>query len=454
MDRTPSARGNVNPAAFSSSRRRFLAGAGAGVAAASLAGLNPGWAAEPSAHGSAHHGAAPSGKAEHCILIWLGGGSCHIDTWDPKRLGDAKARKPGSYYPAIDTAVEGTQVCEHLPRCAQVLDRFNIVRTVHHEVIDEHAAATNRMHTGRPTSGTIVYPSIGSVVAHCRGAVSDRAPAYVLIGYPNVTRGPGFLGPRAGFIYLTDTSSGPRGLTPPPEVGPARQDRRRELLARMRDDYLRQSSGGRTVADYDTALGEALRLSGPDFMNVFRLETEPAKLRESYGGEFGQRCLTARRLLQSGVRFVEVSHNLNFVNGTGWDTHNEGQLNQHKLIEELDRALSTLVLDLETHRMLDKTLVVVASEFGRPAGFDAGGGRGHHSKSFSVVLAGGGLQNGKTIGETDELGMNIASRPVSVPDLHATIYAALGIDPAHELLTSDERPVPITDGGQPIAELF
>jgi hypothetical protein len=196
-----------------------------------------------------------------------------------------------------------------------------------------------------------------------------------------------------------------------------------------------------------------MRLSGPNFARVFQLDGEPADLRESYGGEFGQRCLLSRRLLQAGVRFVEVSHNLNFVNGTGWDTHNQGQLNQHLLIKEMDSALSTLISDLEQHKMLDKTLVVVSTEFGRPARFDGGGGRGHHSKAFSVVLAGGGLRNGVTIGETDDLGMTITSRPVSVPDLHATIHSALGISPSDELYAG-ERPVPITDGGQPIRELF
>ncbi len=221
----------------------------------------------------------------------------------------------------------------------------------------------------------------------------------------------------------------------------------------MRLEYLQRTHGGLTLQDYDTTVTESLRLAGPNFMNVFQLDSEPAALREAYGGEFGQRCLLSRRLLQSGVRFVEVSHNLNFVNGTGWDTHNQGQLNQHLLIEELDGALSTLVLGLQRQGMLDKTLVVVASEFGRPAGFDGGGGRGHHSKAFSVVLAGGGLRNGMTIGETDELGMKIVSRPVSVPDLHATMHAALGIDPAEELYAG-ERPVPITDGGQVIHELF
>jgi hypothetical protein len=387
-------------------------------------------------------------------MIWLGGGACHIDTWDPKRRGDAKSRKPGSYYDPIDTAIPDTQVCEHLHRCAKVLDRFNIIRTVHHEVIDEHAAATNRMHTGRPTSGTVVYPSIGSVVAHERGPAADGSPAYVLIGYPNVTRGPGFLGARYGYVYLVDTEAGPSGFALPDDVSPARQERRRRLLKPLRDRTLRHTPSDRRIQDYDAAITEAMRLAGPQFMNVFQLDRESDNLRNSYGGEFGQRCLLARRLVQSGVRFIEVSHNLNFVNGTGWDTHNDGQLNQHLLIKELDEALSTLVLDLERQRLLDKTLVVVASEFGRPAGFDGGGGRGHHSKCFSVVLAGGGLRNGCAVGVTDELGMNIESRPVSVPDLHATIHCALGIDPATELYAAGDRPVPITDGGHPLVELF
>ncbi len=434
-----------------SSRREFLfrtgqTGLGLAAARAALAGL-PAAAEEKRPE-------LPVGKAEHCIMIWLGGGACHIDTWDPKRKGDPKEHKAGSYYEAIDTAVAGTQVCEHLPKCAQILDRFNVVRSVHHEVIDEHAAATNRVHTGRPTSGSVVYPSIGSVVAHQRGPVNPQAPAYVLIGYPNVTRGPGFLGAKDGYIYLTDTESGPAGFSRPADIDAKRQSRREKLLAQVRSDYLARTTGGRSVQDYDATISEALRLSGPQFLDVFQLDRESAELRNSYGGEFGQRCLLSRRLLQAGVRFVEVSHNLNFINGTGWDTHNDGILEQHGLIRELDQALSALVLDLEQQQLLDKTLVVVATEFGRPAGFDGGGGRGHHSKAFSIVLAGGGLKNGKTIGVTDELGMNIAERPVSVPDLHATIYWSLGINPFEELYTSDDRPVPITDGGKPIADLF
>ena len=199
---------------------------------------------------------------------------------------------------------------------------------------------------------------------------------------------------------------------------------------------------------------EAARLAGPGVHAASSSSTaSPPSRRAAYGGEFGQRCLLARRLVEAGVRFVEVSHNLNFLNGTGWDTHNEGQLQQHELIAELDHALSALIDDLERVGRLDSTLVVVATEFGRPAEFDAGGGRGHQSTAFSAVLAGGGLRTGRVIGATDDLAKTIVDRPVSIPDFHATIHAALGINPAKEL-DAGGRPVPITDHGRPIAELF
>jgi hypothetical protein len=433
------------------SRRDFLVQAtSTGLAAASALALPmSGRAVEPEK-------TSPrllKGKAESCIFVWLGGGACHVDTWDPKVKGDPKARKPGSAYDPIPTALPGISVCEHLSRMAKLLDRSIVVRTVHHDVIDEHAAATNRLHTGRPTSGTIVYPSIGSVISHERGPRDKRVPAYVVMGYPNVTRGPGFLGSEYGYIYLTETEIGPNGLVRPADVSDDRQARREALLAKLREGHLRRNKGDEALHNYAAVGVEGFRLAGPQFMNVFNLDHEPAALRESYGGEFGQRCLLARRLAEAGVRFIEVSFNLNFVNGTGWDTHNEGQLNQHVLIQQLDQALAALILDLEQRRILERTLIVVATEFGRPPEFDAGGGRGHHSKAFSVFLAGGGLKGGQVIGKTDELGKVIVERPVSVPDLHATIYCALGINPSKDLF-ADNRPVPITDGGQPLGELF
>lgn len=393
------------------------------------------------------------GKAEHVISIWLGGGMGQIDTFDPKAQGDPKQGKPGSYYRSIPTAVDSVEVCEHLAGVAARMDRVTAVRSVHHEVIDEHAAATNRMHTGRPVSGTVQYPSLGSAVAFTKGALNEEAPPYVLIGYPNLTRGPGFLGAESGYLYLTDTSRGPAGLSRPPEIGAERASRRESLLSGMRASALSRSAGDSSIADYDAAIERSLKLSSPEFQTVFDLQQERAELRESYGGEFGQRCLLARRLCQRGVRFVEVSHNLNFLNGTGWDVHNAGIQQQHELIRELDRALSGLIDDLESCSMLDRTLIVVTTEFGRPPEFDGGGGRGHQGQAFTCVLAGGGLNHRGAYGSTDELSKTIVADAVSVPDFFATIHAALGTDPAM-LLYDGDRPVPLTDGGKPIAALF
>ncbi len=156
-------------------RRQFLiAGAAAGTSIA------PQWAAAS--------GDLIRGQAEHVISIWLGGGMGQIDTFDPKRRGNPEKKVPGSYYDAIPTAVEGVQVCEHLPKMAAIMDRVTAVRTVNHSVIDEHAAATNWMHVGRPVSGTVTYPSLGSIISHERGAAAEGVPAYVLIGYPSGSR--------------------------------------------------------------------------------------------------------------------------------------------------------------------------------------------------------------------------------------------------------------------------
>ncbi|MEY4788112.1 MAG: hypothetical protein RLZ61_330 [Planctomycetota bacterium] len=421
-----------------SDRRSFLVTSALTIAGTASASFNP-----------VHF---PKGKAEHCVFIWLGGGLAQTDSFDPKRLGDPKKKIAGSYYKAIDTSVKGVQVCEHLSKIAPLMDRMTIIRTINHDVIDEHAAAVNRMHTGRNVTGTVVYPSIGSVVAHEKGAVQDGAPSYVLIGYPNVTRGPGFLGSKFNYLYLTDTVSGPAGLSRPEMITVPRQDRREALLSELRK-INKGASKDKALQDYETALEQSLKLSGPAFSKVFNLGEEKSSLRESYGGEFGQRCLLARRLIERGVRFIEVSHNLNFSNGTGWDVHNQGIEKQHILIQELDQALAALTLDLESKKMLDKTLIVVATEFGRPPEFDGGGGRGHQSKTFSVLLAGAGLKHQGAFGETDELAKKPVKDLVSVPDFFATIHASLGIDPAKNLYDGD-RPVPITDSGVPVKVLF
>ncbi|MBL9080564.1 MAG: DUF1501 domain-containing protein [Planctomycetales bacterium] len=428
---------------MSLNRRQFLSAAAASTLAPALM--------QGGALRASTEAAVLKGKAEHVISIWLGGGMGQCDTFDPKRKGDPKKKVAGSYYDSIPTAVDGVRLCEHFPKLAPLMDRVTAVRTVNHAVIDEHAAATNWMHVGRPVSGTVVYPSFGSIIAHERGAADENAPPYVLIGYPNVTRGPGFLGAKAGYLYLTDTGRGPAGLSRPESVGESRAARREKFLASLRNEQ--PKTDDKRLLDYDAAIDQSLKLSGPDFMRSFNLHEEKDDLRNKYGGEFGQRCLLSRRLCERGVRFIEVSHNLNFLNGAGWDVHNDGILNQHKLVRELDQAMSALIQDLESRKMLDKTLIVVTTEFGRPPEFDGGGGRGHQGSAFTCVLAGGGLKHCGAYGETDELSKKIVRDPVSVPDFFATIHAAVGVDYTKNLYDGD-RPVPVTDGGQAIKALL
>lgn len=419
-------------------RRRFLQAASLAPFASALA------RAESVAH-------MPKGKAEHCIFIWLGGGMGQVDTFDPKDLGDNRGtpKKPGSLYKSVETSVPGVRLCEHLSNTAKLMEHVTVMRTVNHKVVDEHAFATNIVHTGRMISGNVVYPSIGSIIAHERGAADPSVPAYMLIGYPNVSRGPGFLGAKSGYVYLTDTNTGPAGFARPADVDEKRAAARQKLLQPLAE----RAPQGSSIADYKAAQEEALRLAGPGFMRHFNLKEEPAALREAYGGEFGQRCLLSRRLVQAGVRFIEVSHNLNFINGTGWDIHNEGWEQQHVLIRELDVAMAALIADLRDKKLLDKTLIVVATEFGRPPEFDGRGGRGHQGTAFSMVLAGGGLKHCGAYGVTDELAKKPVENPVPLVDFHATIHAAMGINPSKELMDGS-RPVPITDGGKAVAALF
>ena len=422
--------------------RRGFHGLGA-AAAASVVSSDPVSAKPP----------AVKGRAQACVLIWLGGGMCHVDTLDPKAVGDPQANKAGSAYPAIATAIPGVQVCEHLSRTASLLDRGVLIRSLNHPLKIDHADSTNLVKTGRLPSGTVVYPSLGSLISHQRGRRADSIPPYVVMGYPNVTRGPGFLGSRYGYFYLTDAESGLTGLKRPFDVSEARQVRRSQLLGLLRNRALERDTVDATLADYAAAIEDARKLMHGPFSRAFDIASEKAATRERYGSAFGQRCLLARRLVESGVRFVEVAYDLNFKNGTGWDTHRHGQKQQHLLIQDLDTALSALIEDLELRGLLDETLIVVATEFGRPPEFDGQGGRGHQSAAFCTALFGAGLRTGQVIGATDDLGREIVDRPVSVPDFHATILAAMGINPAIELYDGD-RPIPITDHGRAIEELF
>lgn len=434
------------------SRRKFLSStlqAGVGASVVSLgSGLLPSnLAAFTGANGK------PKATADSIIFIWLAGGMCQVDTFDPKdAIGDGGSR-PGSYYKKISTASSQIQLCEHLPRMAKWMDRASLVRSMTHSFA-EHTAAVNFSHTGRPPSGTIIYPSLGSVISHEVGPLEEKAPAYVVLGQPMVPRGPGFLGGKYGYLYVLNTEEGPAGLQP--AFGRTLQDhqRREALLGGLSESFYAKKASEPLVEAYEAVTRQGFGMMNEKFLSMFTVKNEPDSLKEAFGEEFGQRCLLSRKLVQGGVRFVECSFNLHFINGYGWDAHAFAQKRLHLVIEQLDRGLSMLLQDLDQNKLLDRTLVVLATEFGRPPEFDGQGGRGHQSKGYSILFAGGGVQGGKVIGRTDEIGGAVVDRPVTIPDLHATLYQALGIDLETHLAAPGGRPVPITDFGNPVSELF
>jgi uncharacterized protein (DUF1501 family) len=266
-------------------------------------------------------------------------------------------------------------------------------------------------------------------------------------------RGPGFLGGKANYLYITDTEAGPEGLQIPKGLTREDYNQRRKDLEEFSAAYRSKHAEG-PIADYSAVATHAFGMMDPKFQSAFTVNEEPADLREAYGGEFGQRLLLSRRLVERGVRFVECSFNIKFINGYGWDTHAFSQKRLHLMIRQLDRALNVLIEDLDKKKMFDRTLVVLATEFGRPPEFDGQGGRGHQASVFSSVLFGGGIRGGKVIGVSDELGRLPKERPVSIPDYHATIHHTLGIPADKHLFTPDGRPVPVTDYGTPLAEIL
>src|SRR6185295_11406212 len=273
-------------------RRQFLKTTTALAAATGASGALPVFAEEEPKR--------VRGKADACIFIWLGGGCAQVDSFDPKGRGDGK-KQAGCYYDAIDTAIRGEKVCEHLKHTAPLLDRCVIVRSLTHEIVSEHGAATNLAHTGRKPSETILYPSIGSIVSYQLGPKLESMPSYVVMGYPNIARDPGFLGPKYGYVYLTQIETGPNGFVRPPDVDEQRQQRREQLLRSWQKDFKERNPGDKLIQAQAEVSDLGFRMAGPEFMSVFDLGREATSLREAYGSEFGQRCLLARRLVQAGV---------------------------------------------------------------------------------------------------------------------------------------------------------
>jgi len=382
------------------------------------------------------------------ILLWMDGGPSQFETFNPK-IG-SKYQGPAK---SIPTSLPGVHVAEYFPETAKMMDKIALIRSMKSGERD-HARAIKLVRTGYPVNPTIQYPTWGSVVARDRFDPTYDLPAFVRIGKPRITTrdvNSGVLGPRYESFKIDEPGSLPEDV-----ITTVSQERlhRRLALASKLDQRFASIGGAERVMEKQEIYEQTKRFVLSPKLKAFKLDDEPGSLRDEYGRHsFGQSCLLARRLIETGVSFVEV-----FSTGTagdqGWDTHKRGWTENKHLGEEVDRPYATLLRDLDNRGMLENTLVVWMGEFGRTPKFKDDGGRDHYSDGWITCMSGGGVQTGQVIGATDDLGVSVTDRPVGVQDLYVTFCKVLGMNPHDEYITGEDQPLALVDGGELIHELF
>jgi hypothetical protein len=402
-------------------RRDVLKAVGTGMGAQAFS-LGPGAKAEVQA-----------ATERAAILLLLVGGPSQLETWDPKPDAPALVRGP---FRSIATRCPGVRVCEHLPRLAQRMDRLALVRSVYHDSAPIHEAGHQLLQTGRLCQGGVEHPHFGSVIARLR---RDKVgmPPFVVLPQPitgtgvNISHGQtaGWLGDRFNPFHVG-------GDPAAPDFDP------KTVLTRARASRCAQ-------AEPRSPAGNAFDVAG-----------EREAVRDAYGRTtFGQSCLLARRLVESGVCVVTVNMFDTVFDRVTWDCHGSAPFSTladyaDRLLPAFDRAFAALVDDLEARGRLDSTLIIAAGEFGRTPLINASGGRDHWPGVWSIAMAGGGIRGGQVLGASDAQAGSPADRPVTPQDVHATIYHSLGIDSAQRLVRSQEKTLTLVDQGQPIRELF
>ncbi|MHC5027387.1 MAG: DUF1501 domain-containing protein [Planctomycetota bacterium] len=436
----------------------------------------------------------PRGTADSIILLWMAGGMASTETFDPKRYAPFEAGLPAeailSTFPAIDTSVDGLRITAGLENIAQVMDRGSLIRS--HVVADLghilHSRHQYHWHTGYVPPQTVAAPHIGAWMSRLLGPRNPAIPAFIDIGQRldgvgeqeelKAFHTAGFLGGEHGPFLLPHPIDAARSVRPPEGMTPSRFQNRDRFYRRMLEavpDERRQP--GSTHESIVRSMEQAHRLLSSPAAAAFDLALEPKDVFDEYDtGRFGRGCLLARRLVEAGARFIEVT--TEYVPFESWDTHENGHTTVRKMKQSIDRPIARLVLDLEERGLLDRTLVVVASEFsrdmlteGRPGSTARDQSRApadvmqdmrqygmhrHFTLNGSVLLFGGGMKRGYVHGETaDERPIVTTRDPVSVSDLHATLYSAMGISPT-TALDIERRPFYVTEDGRgrPVQALF
>jgi hypothetical protein len=398
----------------------------------------------------ANAAAVSKARAKSVVLVYLGGGISHHDTFDPKTSAVEEIR---GKYKTIPTNVPGLHVTELLPKMAKTMDKVCLVRSGTHEN-DHHETATNWVLSGRFGSAFGDYPAMGAVVAHEKG-FSGILPPYVAIPRnPSFTWELGksaFLGGRYESFKAGDPNEKNykvRDLAFSQPLAPKVLDRRQSLLKAV-DTLAEHVKGNDQIATYDEFQTRAAEMIlSPEAQAAFEIEQEPAKLRDEYGRTtFGQSCLLARRLVERGVRFVTI-------NNGGWDHHAKIWEGLEKKVPDFDTAFARFIQDMDERGLLKDTLVLAMGEFGRTPKVNKDVGRDHWAKAGSMIFAGAGVQAGKVIGATDKDGAFVIDRPIRPPDVAFTVFDALGINPHNQLLTPEGRPVEILSEGAVINDLY
>ncbi|HYE99898.1 MAG TPA: DUF1501 domain-containing protein [Planctomycetota bacterium] len=385
--------------------------------------------------------AAVGGPAKACILLWMRGAQSQIDTWDLK-----PGTESGGPFKEIETTAPGVRICEHLPRTARHMDKVGLVRTLHSRD-PNHETAEYLLHTGYRQNTALQHPHVGSVLLQELGPGRTDLPGCIVLGgdtpagsaYLPAERNPAVFDKldNPGEDLVASTDYFPKGTL----------DRRWRLLQAFEEDWARTRQDARAEARRHAYARAMKTLSSAD-LKAFDLSKEPEPVRKAYGAHpFGRAVLLARRLVQAGVRFVEVQLG-------SWDSHSDNFGAHKTLMGALDGPYAALLEDLARTGMLSETLVLLMGEFGRTPRINAGEGRDHWTRNWCACLAGGGIAGGRVVGRTDAQGMDIAERPVGVGDLFATVYRCFGIKTSKEYVSGGGRPIRILEEGSAVSELF
>lgn len=444
---------------ISLSRRDWLRYTGVGIGGLSMSGWMKALADET---------AGQKKPPRSCILLWMNGGPSQMDTFDLK-----PGTKNGGTFKDIETTAPGLKISEHLPKLALHGDRMAVIRSMSTKEGD-HSRGTTLMRTGYLPQGPIRYPTLGSLISKELGSPEAELPNFVSVApyrlFAPAAYGPGFLGSEYDPLLVGDATAAQAAqaqdgqardyalkvedLATPSGVSAEKVASRLGLLGSLNDRFIAGHKSAPAIG-HRIAYERAVRLMQSEAGKAFDLDTESAEVRDAYGrNRFGQGCLLARRLVERGVPFVEVTLSGEDGNVLGWDTHADNFEGVRKLSNILDPAWATLMTELKDRGLLDSTLIVWMGEFGRTPTINQAGGRDHFPQAWSTVLAGGGIRGGQPVGRSSEDGETVADRPVAVADLLATICLALGIDITNQNLSNVGRPIRVVDpSAKPISEI-